>query len=266
MTGCPVRPDPRARSDTPSSPSPGGIADFPEGNAPALPAARPDKPQLTRDRPCSAVVRAHHHGGILKPATSTPPAGSPPGRRCRSDTPSATATPRSKTSIPEIWITPLGSMIPATVSTAPATRSPAPRRVRKDWARRITPMTANSAPVRIRLVRTCRANLGAPDPPAGPPDEPHTTRFCRCDRSLMHLAALCVLHGTPVRSHRPGPGARHFSGVMSVSLALTSRNVHRTINRTSRHYAGALPERPIQLPEVERRLRRPIDEHFKCEE
>ena len=53
---------------------------------------------------------------------------------------------------------------------------------------------------------------------------------------------------------------------MSVSLALTSRNVHRTINRTSRHYAGALPERPIQLPEVERRLRRPIDEHFKCEE
>ena len=53
---------------------------------------------------------------------------------------------------------------------------------------------------------------------------------------------------------------------MSVSLALTSRNVHRTINRTSRHYAGALPERPIQLPEVERRLRRLIDEHFKCEE
>jgi hypothetical protein len=87
-------------------------------------------------------------------------------------------------------------MIPATVSTAPATRSLAPRRVRTDWARRISPMTANSAPVRIhlriRLVRRCRANLGAPYPPAGPPDEPRTTRFCRCDRSLMHLAALCV--------------------------------------------------------------------------
>jgi hypothetical protein len=214
MTGCPVRPDPWARPDTPSSPSPGGIADFSEGNVPALPAARPAKPQLTRDRPCSAVVRAHYHGGVLKPATSTPAAGSAPGRRCRSDTPSATATPRSMTSIPEIWITPLGSMIPATVSTAPATRSLAPRRVRTDWARRISPMTANSAPVRIhlriRLVRRCRADLGAPYPPAGPPDEPRTTRFCRCDRSLIHLAALCVPHGTPDSGTRmrsfPWPG------------------------------------------------------------
>jgi hypothetical protein len=160
-------------------------------------------------RLCSAVVRAHHHGGVLNPATSTP-AGPPPGRRCRSDTPSATATPRSRTSIPEIWITPLGSMIPATMSTAPATRSLAPRRVRTDRARRISPMTASSAPVRIhlriRLAHLCRASLGARYPPAGPPDEPHTTRFCRCDRSLMHLAALCVPHGTPVRSHRPGLG------------------------------------------------------------
>jgi hypothetical protein len=93
-----------------------------------------------------------------------------------------------------------------------ATRCLAPRRVRTDRARRISPMTASSAPVRIhlriRLARTCRANLGAPYLPAGPPDELHTTRFCRCDRTLMHLAALCIPHGTPVRSHRPGPGRR----------------------------------------------------------
>lgn len=47
---------------------------------------------------------------------------------------------------------------------------------------------------------------------------------------------------------------------MSVSLALTSRNVHRTINRTSRHYAGALPERPIQLPTKE--IFRQVTGHF----
>jgi hypothetical protein len=93
-------------------------------------------------------------------------------------------------------------MIPATVSAAPATRSQAPRRVRTDRARRISPMTASSAPVRIhlriRLVRTCCASLGAPYLPAGTPDELHTTRFFRCNRTLMHLAALCIPHGTPV--------------------------------------------------------------------
>ena len=52
---------------------------------PHLPGKPPDEQtQLTRDRPYSAVVRAHHYGGVLKPATSTPGAGSPPGRRCRS--------------------------------------------------------------------------------------------------------------------------------------------------------------------------------------
>jgi len=95
----------------------------------------------------------------------------------------------------------------------PGHQEPSPRRVRTDRARRIIPMTASSAPVRIRLrirlVRTRRANLGAPYPPAGPPDEPHTTRFCRCDRSLMHLAALCV---PMVRRCGPtaGPGRRAF--------------------------------------------------------
>jgi len=166
-----------------------------------------------------AVVRAHRHGGVLKPATSTPTVGSPPGRQYRSDTPSATATPRSRTSIPEIWITPLGSMIPATVSTAPATRSLAPRRVRTDWARRISPTIASSAPVRIhlriRLVRTCRANLGAPYAPAGPPDEPHITRFCRCDRSLMYLAALCVPMVRRRASTAQGPRRRAFSVLCS---------------------------------------------------
>ena len=186
---------------------------------PVMPGQTRSAARTHRSRMKRAVVRAHHYGGVLKPATSTPGADSPPGPRCCSDTPSATAAPRSRTSIPEIWITPLGSMIPATVSTAPATRSPAPRRVRTDWARRISPMTANSAPVRIRLVRTCRANLGASYPPAGPPDEPHTTRFCRCDRSLMHLAALCV---PMVRRALPPPRTRApgILVVMSVSLAL----------------------------------------------
>ena len=169
-----------------------------------------------------------------------------PGRRCRSDTPSATATPRSRTSIPEIWITPLGSMIPATVSTAPATRSPAPRRVRTDWARRISPMTANSAPVRIRLVRTCRANLGAPYPRQvrrTSPTPPGSADAIAASCTSPPCASFMIRPCAPTAR---GPGATHFSGVMSVSLALTSRNVHRTINRTSRHYAGALPERPIQ--------------------
>jgi hypothetical protein len=129
-------------------------------------------------------------------------------------------------------------MIPATVSTAPATRSLAPRRVRTNWARRIIPMTANSAPVRIRLrvrlVRACRANLGAPYSPTGPPDEPHTTRFCRCDRSLMHLPALCVPHGTPVRFHRPGLRAIHdieHGIIRRVGKASADASADRVLNQ-----------------------------------
>ncbi len=57
-------------------------------------------------------------------------------------------------------------------------------------------MTASSTLVRIHLrirrFRVRRTGFGAPYPPTGPPRELHTTRFCRCDRSPIHLAALCV--------------------------------------------------------------------------
>jgi hypothetical protein len=154
------------------------------------------------------VARVHLYGGVLNPAGSGPPAGPPSTRQCSSDTPRITATPRIRTSIPPTKTTPTGSMIPATVSTAPAIRSRAPRRVRTARTRPIAPMAANSTPVRIHLrirpERTCRVNIGAPYLPARPADELHTTRLCRCDRSLIVLAAaLCSLNGTPSRSSRP---------------------------------------------------------------
>jgi hypothetical protein len=91
-----------------------------------------------------------------------------------------------RTSSPGSRTAALGSMTPATVSTAPASPSMARQRVRMVRATRIRPMTVSSEPVRahrrIRLVRATRVNLGAPYRSA---DELHTTRFRRCDRSLI---------------------------------------------------------------------------------
>ena len=134
-------------------------------------------------------------------------------------------------------VTPLGSMIPVTVSTAPASRSMAPRRVRTARARRIRPITANSAPVRVHprisLVRACDVSRGAPHRLAGPADELHTTRFCRCDRSLMPLAAaVCVLkcYAVEVLS-----GAPRTSWLRSADKARVSAGIEpRTAGKDSR--------------------------------
>ena len=67
---------------------------------------------------------------------------------------------------------------------ARATSGPTPR------ASGVRLTTASSAPVRIHLrIRLVRVNRGAPDLSAEPTDWLRTTRFRRCDRSL--IAASC---------------------------------------------------------------------------
>src|SRR5689334_8193215 len=80
------------------------------------------------------------------------------------------------------------SMKPATVSTPPASRSH--QRARPLRASGIRPTTASSAPVRMHLrIRLVRVNRRAPNLSAEPADCLHTTRFRRCDRSI--IAASC---------------------------------------------------------------------------
>jgi hypothetical protein len=75
-----------------------------------------------------------------------------------------------------------------TVSTPPASRSH--QRARPPRASGIRPATASSAPVRMHLrIRLVRVNRGAPNLSAEPADWLHTTRFRRCDRSLLQPQA-----------------------------------------------------------------------------
>jgi len=90
--------------------------------------------------------------------------------------------------IPAMKTAPLGSMFPATESSAPASRNASPGRARTTRASRIRPMMAISAPVRIRLrstllrLRRIRRPTGTP---RGPADELHTTGIVRCHRGLI---------------------------------------------------------------------------------
>jgi len=103
-------------------------------------------------------------------------------------------TMSSMTSIPGMRVKLLDSTIPATASSPPASRSMGRQRVRMTRGRRIRPMTASSAPVRIHLwicpVGANRPNLGAAFLPTSSADEFHTTKFRRCDRRL--IAASCA--------------------------------------------------------------------------
>jgi hypothetical protein len=88
---------------------------------------------------------------------------------------------------------PLGSMFPATESSAPASRNASPGRARTTRASQTRPMTAISAAVRIRLrstlllLRRIRRRTGTP---GGPADELHTTGIVRCHRGL--IATSCA--------------------------------------------------------------------------
>ena len=84
---------------------------------------------------------------------------------------------------------PLGSMFPATVSTTPASKNASPGRPRTTRASRTRPMTAISAPVRIRL-RSTLLRLRRIRGRTGTPDELHTTGFFRFHRGL--IATSCA--------------------------------------------------------------------------
>ena len=95
----------------------------------------------------------------------------------------------AQTSIPQKKAATLGSMTPMTVSSVPAVRNAGRWRARVICASRMTPMTVSSAPVRshqrIRPPRASRVQARSPDLLVRAAEELHTTRFRRCDRTLM---------------------------------------------------------------------------------
>jgi hypothetical protein len=75
-------------------------------------------------------------------------------------------------------------MTPATVSPVPASRGFQRARTARNSGSR--PSTVSSIPIRIRLRnRVVRLTRVSPHRSADPADWLHTTRFRRCDRSLI---------------------------------------------------------------------------------